>query len=183
MSREIPMEMRSVSGNSAHAAIYQLDSHYIEYANKTYFLKSRIHDEANPTAEMRMDGRLKVWYKNSDNGPHHTTQYCEEIKGKKRKSPPSPPRLNMKPSPPSPPLLNLDVMGKCYEFVQALEGKRLAPMTGSKLEAQLLISRVDASREVDVSSDRCFFHQEFLPLPLDGITEEVWNRVRSNAFS
>jgi hypothetical protein len=182
MSRDIPMELRRASGNSANAAVYQLDSHFIEFGNKSYRLKSRIHDGVVPSAELRMDGRLKVSYKIS--GSTSSTQYCEEIKVKKRRCPPSPPKLNMTPSPPSPPLLDLRVVNKCYQFVQALEGRKLAPMTGSMLEAQLLISRVDSSRAIETSCDGYYGDPQLdiLPLPLEGVTEASWAQIRSDAF-
>ena len=70
------------------------------------------------------------------------TQYCTEKKtrGRKRKCPPASACV-------SPPLLDLNrehILPKCWEFVrraEAIEGRALAPLTGSVLEVTPPVKR------------------------------------------
>ena len=167
--QSIPMQIHN--GALEGVATYKLDSHEILYNNMRFRIHQRIPENAKPTAELMANGQLVVMY--VINGKRRCTQHCEEI----RKRP--------MPSPASPPPLNLDVLQRTWEFVrdaEHAEGRNLAPMTGSTLEVQLLVSRVESSRQIE-ASDSPMVATESLPLDVPGVTDHQWRRFKRIAFS
>jgi hypothetical protein len=77
---------------------------------------------------------------------HHTAKPCITKRPMRKK-------VGIAPSPPSPPRLELSpLLLKTWEVVRSAEeaeGRMLAPLTGSTLEAQLLIHRVEVCVFVD----------------------------------
>jgi hypothetical protein len=90
------------------------------------------------------DGRLMVSYKVG--AKLKSVQMCKEMGSKKQGSRPS--KKKITPSPRSPPPLNLPspLLQRCWECVrdaELSEGRLLAAPSGTPLEAQLLVARVE----------------------------------------
>ena len=98
---------------------------------------------------------------------------------KKRKCPSSPPHLDLGSS---------AVLLKSWEFVRDAEefsGRKLAPLTGSRLEAQLLMARIEATESIEASPTpltRSMSGIDELPNPLPGVSEQQWVEFRKAAF-
>ena len=107
---------------------------------------------------------------------------------KKRKCPPLPPQLDLGSS---------AVLRKSWEFVSTVEkettGRTMAPLTGSRLEAQLLVSLIESATAYATEGSE---HEEEGPLPLErsmsginplpelvpGIADSDWDEFRRNVF-
>ena len=164
-----PMKLHN--GPLDGVATYKLDSHDILYNIMRFHIHQRIPENAEPTAELMANGQLVVTYAIGEK--RKCTQHCERI----RKRP--------MPSPASPPPLNLDVLQRTWEFVRDAEhaqGRNLAPMTGSTLEVQLLVSLVESSRQIE-AADVPMVVKEELPLDIPGVTDHQWRRFKRIAFS
>jgi hypothetical protein len=75
--------------------------------------------------------------------------------------------------------LDQSVLKKTWNFVQRIEGRALAPLTpGSKLEAQLLVSRVEALR-IDATRVRSRYAAGKVP----GVSDLQWRKFKRAAFA
>lgn len=118
-----------------------------EYAGKTYTHRRAI--KPHSFFELQPNGKLKVFRVNPT-GRKIDVQFCSEKGTRKRKAPPSPPRLGVRQDEPS---MDEMMLSECYATVQnaeAQQGRRLAPRTGSLLENQLLVARVGSMQPVEV---------------------------------
>lgn len=129
-------------------ATYAPDSLEVHYNNKRYALKNAIPEGKKPTAELVSSGNLIVRYNMSSR--LKCVQECEEMITNENTKSINNKRHKHIPSPASPPSLGLpppSLLQKSWEFVRDAEEyeakRKLAPLTGSVLEAQLLISRVE----------------------------------------
>ena len=164
----IPMQLHD--GFLPGIATYKLDSHEILYNLKRFRIHQRIPENAEPLAELDFNGHLVVTYTIS--GTRRCTQHCKEI------------RKRAMASPASPPPLDLGVLHKTWEFVRDIEqseGRTLAPLTGSTLEAQLLVSRVESSHQIEVSDVPIVVREE-LPLAVPGVSDYQWRKFKRVAF-
>lgn len=119
-------------------------------------------------------------------------------------------KLSISVSPSSPPRLDLPpLLKKSWEFVrnaEEAEGRTLAPLTGSALEAQLLIHRIEVRCFGPVSLFLCAWPDacvqssctveafsipalerqlsiiEDLPHPLPDVTEREWSEFRASVM-
>ena len=98
---------------------------------------------------------------------------------KKRKCPSSPPFLDLGSS---------ATLRKSWEFVRNAEesnGRKLAPLTGSRLEAQLLMARIEATEPIEESPTpltRSMSGIDELPNPLPGVSEQQWVDFQKMVF-
>jgi hypothetical protein len=122
----------------------------------------------------------------------------------------SPPFLSRKRKcPPSPPMLDLGasaVLQKSWEFASSVErgfsGRTLAPLTGSRLEAQLLVSLIEAgvAETEELAREKTPFLLDDSPAPLErslsgidpvtptttvvpGVSDEEWDRFREQVYA
>ena len=86
------------------------------------------------------------------------------------------------------------VLQKGWEFVREVEqeafGRTLAPLTGSRLEAQLLVSLIESMPPADEEEteaepaclERSLSGLEPLPEPLPGISEQEWEQFKRRVY-
>ena len=124
----VPIELFSPSGNTEGFAVFFLDSLDVSFQGKTYLLPLRLNTNAEHSAELHSNGRLVI-----TSGKDKL--YCnEKTPSRKRKCPPVSSDAAILP------YLDLNqdqILPKCWDFIQraeALEGRTLAPLTGSVLE-------------------------------------------------
>jgi len=112
-------------------------------------------------------------------------------------SPPFPSRKRK--CPPSPPMLDLGAsaaLQKSWEFVSSVErefsGRTLAPLTGSRLEAQLLVSLIEAgvADTAEVADSPAPLERSLSgiapPTPttvVPGVSDEEWDRFREQVHA